>query len=635
MAEETEKKIKITVDSDDAKDNIKDVKNAVGDLKDNLSLTSVASKGLGGTIKSLGSSFMSLTKAAWSFVATPIGAIISAIVLAAGSLYAIFKDFQPVLDKVEQLFSSLSAVGQVLKNTFIGLFTGTKSLKESFSNLGGSMKEAANEAIALTKAEQDLDDQLKINEIRNKEAEAQINKLLVQSKNRSLSEKERTKLIEEAMAIEQKQFEQTKANADEEYRIALQKLINGKNLTKQQIEDLKTRGVEAALQLQDLKLISDEEIDMLKDAQLKKIEIQNKSTQLVEKSQNRLDQLADKQKADEEKRQADAAASRQKNIDKQLKDSEDLYKKELVLIKEQALAEGKSKDELDQLIERKEVEHITNMIELRKKLGQETLDLEQQLVDKKLNIAKQYQDAINNINNDIVNQEKKTTDEIDSFLEDEFNNFIESNSTLNDAEHKASVKKTDKDLALEELKKQKRIELAQQSVDAIRNIDEQYTQFKQNLLQNQLKNGEISQQQYDKKIADIEKKAAQRKKAYAISETIINTAAAIIGIWKDFPKVDFGATAAIMSVGMGILGAAQVATIASTPVDGSSSGSASGGGSMPSTSGTGGGTAPTTSFTFADAPKTPEQPVVKTYVVARDISTQQQLDRQTVANGTL
>lgn len=626
---DTEKKIKITVDSDDAKDNIKDVKNAVGDLKDNLSVTSIASKGLGGTIKSLGTSFISLTKSAWAFVATPVGAILTAVALAAGGLYAIFKDFQPVLDKVEQLFSAVSSVGQVLKNTFIGLFTGTKSLKESFSNLGGKMKEAANEAIALTKAEQDLDDQLKINEIRNKEAEAQINKLLVQSKNRSLSEKERTALINEAMAVEQKAFEQTKKNADEEYNIAMRKLINNKELSKEQKADLKERGIAAAFDLQNITNIADEEIDRLKNAYLAKIDIQNKSTQMVEKSQNRLDQLADKQKADEEKRQADAAASRQKNIDKQLKDSEDLYKKELINIKQSFIDQGKSKEEADKLIERKEVEHITNMIELRKKLGQETLDLEQQLVDKKLNIAKQYQDAINNINKDIVNQEKKTSDEIDSFLEDEFNKEINSNSTNNDAAHKASVEKMDNELAIEEEKKQKRIEIAQQSVDAIRNIDEQYTQFKQNLLDTQLKNGEISQEQFDKKSADLEKKAALRKKAYAISETIINTASSIMSMMKMGAPVG-----PILAVAAGVLGAAQVATIMSTsPGSGSASSPST---SISTSSGSGSSdTAPTTSFSFADAPKTMEQPVSRTYVIAKEVTNQQQLDREIRANGLI
>jgi hypothetical protein len=631
MAENTEKKIKITVDANEATDKIKNLKSRIGDLKDNLSVTNILSKGLGGTIKTLGTSFMSLTKAAWSFVATPIGAIITAIVVAAKSLYSLFKNFQPVLDKVEQLFSALSSVGQVLKNTFIGLFTGTKSLKESFSGLGSSMKAAANEAIALTKAEQDLEDQLKINEIRNKEAEAQINKLLVQSKNRSLSEKERTKLIEEAMAIEQKQFEQTKANADEEYDIALRRLINGKRLTKEQIADLKERGIAAAFELQDIAKISDEEIDRLKNAYLQKIEVQNKSTQLVEKAQIRLDQLADKAAADEEKRRSNAAAKKQKDIEDTLKAAEYKNKKELLLLKEQALAEGKSKEELDKLIERKEVEHLTNMIELRKKMGQETLDLEQQLVDKKLGIAKQYQDAINNINKNIIDQEKKTFDDIDSFLDDEMQKEIDANATSNDTEYKASVEKMDKELAYAKELQQKKIDLAKQSVDTINQIDEQATQFRKNLLQNQLNSGKISQEQYDKKIADIEKKAAQRKKAMAIIGVAISTAEAIMNIWakvQDYTPV--AAFKIAQTVAVGALAAAQIAAITSQNINTSapSIGASASGGSGQST-------APTTSFSFAEAPKTTEQPVVKTYVIAKDVETQRQLDRQTINNGTI
>lgn len=626
MAENTEKKIKITVDSDEAKADINNLKDGVSGLKDNLSLTSIASKGLGGTIKSLGSSFGTLTKAAWGFVATPVGAIITAIAVAATSLYSLFKNFAPVLDKIEQLFAGISAVASTLKNVFVGLITGTKSLKESFSGLGGAMKDAATEAMTLKKAEQDLEDQLKINEIRNKEAEAQINKLLVQSKNRSLSEKERTKLIEEAMAIEQKQFEQTKANADEEYRIALQKLINGKNLTKQQIEDLKTRGVEAALQLQDLKLISDEEIDTLKDAQLKKIEIQNKSTQLTEKAQIRLDQLADKAAADEEKRRSNAAAKKQKDIEDTLKTAEDKNKKELILIKEQALAEGKSKEELDKLIENKELEHITNMIALRKSLGQDTIDLENTYADKRIAI-----------NDKIAKEEARVAEEKRKKDEDDAKKAEEKRKK--DQEDAEAQKKKDeeeaerkrlKELADAEDERQKKIEIAQSSVNTLRSIDEQYTQFKQNLLQNQLKNGQITQAQFDKKSAELEKKAAQRKKAYAIGDAIISTAQSIIG----FLAKPGGIPGIALSVGAGILGAAQVATIASTPVDGSSAGATSSG-SMPSSSGTGGGTAPTTSFSFAEAPKVNEQPVVKTYVVAKDVANQQQLDRQTVANGTI
>lgn len=182
--------------------------------------------------------------------------------------------------------------------------------------------------------------------------------------------------------------------------------------------------------------------------------------------------------------------------------------------------------------------------------------------------------------------------------------------------------------ALELERKQKAIDTAQQSIDSIRNIDEQYTQFKQNLLQNQLKNGQITQEQFDKKSAELEKKAAQRKKAYAIGDAIISTAQSIIG----FLAKPGGIPGVVLSVAAGVLGAAQIATIASTPVDGTASG-----GSSPSGSISSGGqsTAPTTSFSFAEAPKTTEQPVVKTYVIAKDVETQRQLDRQTINNGTI
>lgn len=185
--------------------------------------------------------------------------------------------------------------------------------------------------------------------------------------------------------------------------------------------------------------------------------------------------------------------------------------------------------------------------------------------------------------------------------------------------------------ALELERKQKAIDTSQQSIDYIRNLDEQYTQYKQNLLQNQLKNGQITQAQFDKKSAELEKKAAQRKKAYAIGDAIISTAQSVIG----FLAKPGGIPGIALSVGAGILGAAQIATIASTPVDGSSSGSAPSGGSMASSSGAGTGTAPSTSFSFADAPKTPEIQPARTYVISKEVTTQQELDRQIISNGTI
>jgi tubulin-specific chaperone A len=98
-------------------------------------------------------------------------------------------------------------------------------------------------------------------------------------------------------------------------------------------------------------------------------------------------------------------------------------------------------------------------------------------------------------------------------------------------------------------------------------------------LKKRLDSGIISQTQYTKQVekidADldakklqIEIKQAKRQKMLSIANIIMSTAQAIIGIWAQFPKFDFGATAAIMSGVVGALGAIQLATVIKTPLPG-------------------------------------------------------------------
>lgn len=100
---------------------------------------------------------------------------------------------------------------------------------------------------------------------------------------------------------------------------------------------------------------------------------------------------------------------------------------------------------------------------------------------------------------------------------------------------------------------------------------------KKSKLKKQLDSGVISQKEYDKQVAkidqeledkkfEIELKQAKRQKAMAAMQIIISTAGAIMGIWKDFPKVDYGITAGIMSGVVGALGAVQLATVLSQPL---------------------------------------------------------------------
>lgn len=96
-------------------------------------------------------------------------------------------------------------------------------------------------------------------------------------------------------------------------------------------------------------------------------------------------------------------------------------------------------------------------------------------------------------------------------------------------------------------------------------------------LKQQLDAGYINQRQYkegveaidqdlDRKKAELEYKQAKRQRLMAIANVIQSTAQAIIGIWAQFPKFDFGATAGIMSGVVGALGALQLATILKTPL---------------------------------------------------------------------
>lgn len=93
----------------------------------------------------------------------------------------------------------------------------------------------------------------------------------------------------------------------------------------------------------------------------------------------------------------------------------------------------------------------------------------------------------------------------------------------------------------------------------------------------QLDNGYIDQVHYNREVermdaeldvkrSEIEYRQAKRQKQISAMNIIWNTAQAIMGIWAQFPKADFGATAAIMAGVVGALGAVQLATVLKTPL---------------------------------------------------------------------
>jgi tubulin-specific chaperone A len=106
---------------------------------------------------------------------------------------------------------------------------------------------------------------------------------------------------------------------------------------------------------------------------------------------------------------------------------------------------------------------------------------------------------------------------------------------------------------------------------------ERNAERKKRKLKWQLDNGYLDQVQYNREVermdaeldvkrSEIEYRQAKRQKQISAMNIIWNTAQAIMGIWAQFPKADFGATAAIMAGVVGALGAVQLATVLKTPL---------------------------------------------------------------------
>lgn len=106
---------------------------------------------------------------------------------------------------------------------------------------------------------------------------------------------------------------------------------------------------------------------------------------------------------------------------------------------------------------------------------------------------------------------------------------------------------------------------------------EKNTDAKKKRLKQQLDAGYINQTQYkkgieaidqelDKKKAEIEYKQAKRQRLMSIANVMTSTAQAIMSIWAQVPKFDFGVSAGILTGIVAATGALQLGTILKTPL---------------------------------------------------------------------
>ena len=355
----------------------------------------------GGAGNLLKNAFMQITTGIWgmvksslAFIATPIGAIIAAIVVVATVMYNIFKSFTPIVDKVEQIFAGLSATLSVVKNTIISIVTGAKSLGSAFSSLSGDMDKAYNSAVALKKAQQDLDDAMQATELSSAKARAEINRLNIQAKDRTKTEAERLALLERAEALEKTVFNNRKANAAENLRIAKEQIRINLNASNQEIASLETNLSKTKEVLEKKGTNVDKYIDAYVSAQKALYEVDNESTSNLEKNINKQNKLIEDQEAKQEKANAAAEARRQKQAEARQKAIDDSITKQE---QEFRLLEEKNRFEEDALVKAqtlavKENEILKDKLN-KKKISQTEYDAETLRIQNDLTALQNQKDA--------------------------------------------------------------------------------------------------------------------------------------------------------------------------------------------------------------------------------------------------
>jgi len=312
-----------------------------------------------------------------ALASTGIGAIVILIV----ALLSYLKEFDPLVDLIEQLFAGFKAGFDTVGRLITDFISNIKSMGDLLSKLGkffldpvGSIKSfskevgnAAKAAYNLKAAQQDLEDQMSVQEVINARAEQQIKQLILQSKNRTISEQERQKFLKQANDLEVKTFNQRTVLVDKDVANAQEAARIKGNLSAQEIARLKNEGTAYAIELQNRGRIGQTEVDLVKKTELDKVKNLDESTQQQEKIQNRLE--LSQQKAEEA---AQKRAEKAKEMAEKARAAEEVRLESVVKTNESIQTERKNEEDnvnrdIDaKILKYKEYSSVTQQLELER-----------------------------------------------------------------------------------------------------------------------------------------------------------------------------------------------------------------------------------------------------------------------------
>lgn len=646
MADDKEKKIKITIDADEATKQILEIKEALAatqkelaDLQATSKKTEKATSNIAGGFKSIGNALkglgiITLVVAAFSKlkeifmsnakVAESVNTVMNFITL---TFQKVVEVVVSVVEKIGEMSKKMDSTKAVindlikialtpLKLEFYAIVLGVKSLILGWTQLFD--KKNTEKIKNLTEDVAELKDKLK------ETAQGAVDAAKDFGKNIGKAISEVGNVMKETGKVIKKGYDDFDAK---ETMNQAKRLANAK-------EFYGNMAIAAQKEIDSLEAISEKHRQDRDDTN-KSFEERKKANEELIKS-NELQYQAALKLAEAHIGEAKANAALDNSIENRLAVQAAIAEKEAAyanlqgkISEQKAAALGLMKEEIDAQNALTQAE--TDAAFEQQKLQAQTI----KDFDERIAKIKEIEDAEYESNQKVLADKISTLEEGSAAWyaakQEEVELNKEYNATMMDlqnqvAKHQEELDK--KDLEDKKAIKQQEIDIYKQSFDAINQIAEYSSEYKQNLLQKQLNQGEISQEQFDKKTQELEIKAAKRKKAMAIIGVAISTAEAIMNIWaKVADPTPVAAFKVAQTVAVGALAVAQIAAITSQSTATSAPSINAG------SEGTG--TAPTTSFSFADAPKSPEIQPARTYVISKEVTTQQELDRQIISNGTI
>lgn len=482
-----------------------------------------------------------------------------------------------------------------------GITDGTAKMRA----LGEEMSKAGKEAYDLALAFDALEDAERNHSFAAAQAHKEITNLIIQSKNRTLAEKERLAIIDKASSLETAIVEKSLELAKQRAALIIrenQLLRDNTTISNKAASDQVENILKTGKLLEQKGQLSDDDAQREVDAINKIIQIQEESANLQERLANRRDQIVEAGKAKREAEEKQRQEEEKKRLAEVIKHREDVLKAldssfldESNQYRENAgkILQAIGEDYINRRITKEEFEKRTN--EAIISIQRDQLNREAELIKQKLDVSGleyekkvELEEQLNDV------KEKLYKMDLAAFAKSEVEKTKEEKKA---SDERAKINQIFTEFAIQNIQKIAASQLENSRIKTDNEINSLQVQSDAQIaaLQKRNEDGILSDEAFAKQKEAIQKKQAQKElelrrrqaqaeKNAALFQIAINTASAILKAFAQFgpPPSPVGIAAAGAAL---LTGGIEAAIVSARPLPGFKKGGYTGDGNVNSEAG--------------------------------------------------